>query len=98
MCHSRLKPSKSSDHVQLEKLYRAGKVVLTPCKNLPYHRSISYDDRMIMEMAKGLDAAIISNDNYSDLLRENEGEYRILFGYDLPSSNANKLVNNFYKI
>lgn len=53
---------------------------------------------MIMEMAKGLDAAIISNDNYSDLLRENEGEYRILFGYDLPSSNANKLVNNFYKI
>lgn len=41
----RVKPSKSSDHLLLERLAREGKVILTPCKNLPGMCVSSYDDR-----------------------------------------------------
>lgn len=47
-------------------------------------------------MAKELDAAIISNDNYSDLLRENDGEGRIIFDHKLPSSPSKLVGEKFY--
>lgn len=74
----RLKRFQSTDPDLLEKLHRASKVVVTPCKNLPGNRSSSYDDRFIMDLAAKKKAAIISNDNYSDLLKENEGELEIV--------------------
>lgn len=41
----RMKLNKSTSQVLLEKLHDEGKVLLTPCKNLPGHMSSSYDDR-----------------------------------------------------
>lgn len=67
----RLKKNLSTDPAALEKMFNTGKVLLTPCKNLPGNRSSSYDDRFILEIAEQLDGAIISNDNYGDLLKEN---------------------------
>lgn len=65
----------SNDPEKLEKLAREKKVILTPCKNLPGNRSSSYDDRFILEIAANFDAAIISNDNFSDLLNENQSKF-----------------------
>lgn len=65
----------STDPDTLERLRKAGIVVPTPCKSLPGQRSICYDDRMILELAENRNAAIISNDNYSDLLNESDSEY-----------------------
>lgn len=74
----RLKRSQSSDPDKLERMLNAGKIIMTPCKNLPgILRSSSYDDRMILEAAEQFEAAIISNDNYADLLSEKPG--KILF-------------------
>lgn len=71
----RLKKNLSSDSEMLEKLHRQGKIVLTPCKNLPGKCATSYDDRFIIQLAQEFDAAIISNDNYRDLAAENPGIY-----------------------
>ncbi|XP_037954093.1 endoribonuclease rege-1 isoform X2 [Teleopsis dalmanni] len=67
----RLQKSKSSDPASLEKYYENGKIVFTPCKNLPGMASNSYDDRFILQLAAEQDAVIISNDNYRDLIDEN---------------------------
>ncbi|XP_055324933.1 probable serine/threonine-protein kinase DDB_G0278845 [Sitodiplosis mosellana] len=66
----RWKRNMSTDPDTLERLRNAGKVVDTPCKNLPGQRSSSYDDRFILEIAEHKNAAIISNDNYTDLLNQ----------------------------
>lgn len=62
----------SSDPGLLETLKRDGKIVLTPCKKLTGKSVTSYDDRFIIDLAIGFDAAIISNDNYRDLAEESE--------------------------
>lgn len=41
----RMNKSKSTDPEELERLHKAGKIVQTPCKNLPGLTSTSYDDR-----------------------------------------------------
>ncbi|KAG4077012.1 hypothetical protein HA402_015999 [Bradysia odoriphaga] len=72
----RLKKAKSSNTDLLAKLESEGKVVFSPCKNLPSGQKVtSYDDRFIMDFAVDCDAAVISNDNYRDLSKENE-KYR----------------------
>lgn len=55
----------------MNSLCDAGKVWLSPCKP----SSTCYDDRFILELAKKYDAAVISNDNYRDLLDEDSSEY-----------------------
>lgn len=65
----------STDHVKLDKMVNEGRVIVTPCKNLPGNRSTSYDDRFIIEIAAAFDAAVISNDNFSDLLNEDPSKY-----------------------
>lgn len=73
----RLKKRNSSDPVRLDELVKEGKVKLTPCKNLQGKKSMSYDDRLIMQMAESCDAAIISNDNYVDLMDEDPSTYSL---------------------
>lgn len=75
----RLKRSQSTDPDGLEKLIKAGKVIPTPCKNLPGKRSTSYDDRFILQAAELRDGAVISNDNFVDLLKQKDGNIFILF-------------------
>lgn len=65
----------STNPVKLNKLVKENKVLLTPCKNLPGNRSASYDDRFIVEIAAEFDGVIISNDNFADLLNENESKH-----------------------
>lgn len=66
----RMKKHLSTDQNALETLQQQGVVILTPSKNLPGQCSSSYDDRFILDVADNFDAAIISNDNYKDLLDE----------------------------
>ena len=66
-----MRKEKSTDQELLEKLEKAGNITLTPCKNLPGKRTMSYDDRFILQIAAELDAVVISNDNYRDLIEEN---------------------------
>ncbi|XP_055836811.1 NEDD4-binding protein 1-like [Episyrphus balteatus] len=74
----RLQKQKSSNPGELETLHREGKIVFTPCKNLPGKSSTSYDDRFILQLASELDAAVVSNDNYRDLLNENAALKKII--------------------
>lgn len=53
----------------------AGKIILTPCKNLPGSRSTSYDDRFVLKAAELNDGSVISNDNFKDLLQEKESKF-----------------------
>lgn len=43
----RMNKGKSTDWEELERLHKAGKIVQTPCKNLPGLTSTSYDDRLV---------------------------------------------------
>nr|XP_014100213.1 NEDD4-binding protein 1 isoform X1 [Bactrocera oleae] len=62
---------KCSNSAAMFELHSAGKIVITPCKNLPGKFTISYDDRFVLQLAAEMDAAIVSNDNYRDLINEN---------------------------
>ncbi|KMY96388.1 uncharacterized protein LOC6736101 [Drosophila simulans] len=62
---------KSSNPELLDKLHKEGKIVFTPCKNIPGQMSSSYDDRFILQLAYEKNAAVVSNDNYRDLINEN---------------------------
>lgn len=68
----RQKRSRSSDPDALEKMINAGKIILTPCKNIPGKWSTCYDDRFILDSAVLNNGAIISNDNFADLLKEKD--------------------------
>ncbi|XP_052838999.1 probable ribonuclease ZC3H12C [Drosophila gunungcola] len=61
---------KSSNPELLDKLHKEGKIVFTPCKNIPGQMSSSYDDRFILQLAYEWNAAVVSNDNYRDLIDE----------------------------
>lgn len=74
----RLQKTKSSDPAELESLHRQGKIIFTPCKNLPGKSATSYDDRFTLQLASELDAAVISNDNYRDLINENAAFKKII--------------------
>ncbi|XP_065369751.1 uncharacterized protein LOC135962006 [Calliphora vicina] len=74
----RMNKCKSTDPDELMRLHKAGKIVQTPCKNLPGLTTSSYDDRFVLQLAFELDAAIVSNDNYRDLLHENPAFKKIV--------------------
>ncbi|XP_054736775.1 uncharacterized protein LOC129243630 isoform X1 [Anastrepha obliqua] len=67
-----------SESSAMFELHRAGKIVVTPCKNLPGKFTISYDDRFILQLASEIDAAIVSNDNYRDLINENSAFKKLI--------------------
>lgn len=52
----RVRRDKSSNHNLMNELKDKGKLACTPSK--------SYDDRVILESAVRLDAAVVSNDHY----------------------------------
>ncbi|XP_001986814.2 uncharacterized protein LOC6559395 isoform X2 [Drosophila grimshawi] len=70
--------TKSTNPEILDQLHRDGKIVFTPCKNLPNQQSISYDDRFILQLAYERNAAVVSNDNYRDLIHENPAFKKII--------------------
>lgn len=66
-----MKKNVSTDPAGLDRLHNAGKLYLSPCKNLPGNRSTCYDDRFILEAAEKFNGAIVSNDDFRDLIGEN---------------------------
>ncbi|XP_030377722.1 uncharacterized protein LOC115626474 [Scaptodrosophila lebanonensis] len=74
----RRNPEKSSNPELLDKLHKAKKVVFTPCKNIPGQKSASYDDRFILQLAYEINAAVVSNDNYRDLINESPAFKKII--------------------
>ncbi|KAL7738676.1 hypothetical protein ACLKA6_006962 [Drosophila palustris] len=74
----RRNPHKSSNPALLDQLHKDNKIVFTPCKNLPNQQSISYDDRFILQLAYERNAAVVSNDNYRDLIQENPAFKKII--------------------
>ncbi|KAH8350262.1 hypothetical protein KR067_010810, partial [Drosophila pandora] len=70
--------TKSSNPDLLNQLHKEGKIVFTPCKNIPGQMSISYDDRFILQLAYEMNAAVVSNDNYRDLIDENPAFKKIV--------------------
>ncbi|KAH8253800.1 hypothetical protein KR032_006961, partial [Drosophila birchii] len=69
---------KSSNPELLDQLHKEGKIVFTPCKNIPGQKSISYDDRFILQLAYEWNAAVVSNDNYRDLIDESPAFKKIV--------------------
>ncbi|XP_037717671.1 probable ribonuclease ZC3H12C isoform X2 [Drosophila subpulchrella] len=69
---------KSSNPELLDKLHKEGKIVFTPCKNLHGQMSSCYDDRFILQLAYEKNAAVVSNDNYRDLIDENPAFKKIV--------------------
>ncbi|KAH8234175.1 hypothetical protein KR038_002826, partial [Drosophila bunnanda] len=69
---------KSSNPELLDQLHKEGKVVFTPCKNIPGQKTISYDDRFILQLAYEWNAAVVSNDNYRDLIDESPAFKKIV--------------------
>lgn len=63
---------------KFERLVAKRKIILTPCKNLETNRSCSYDDRFMLDIVIAMDGAIVSNDNFRDLLNENSDYDRII--------------------
>lgn len=74
----RLKKEKSTDQRLLEELYKKGDILLAPSKNLPGQKSSSYDDRLIISVAEKFDGVIISNDNFRDLMEENDCRFTFI--------------------
>lgn len=54
----RVRREKSSNHELMNMMKDSGKLLLTPSK--------SYDDRVILEGALRLDAAVVSNDHFRE--------------------------------
>lgn len=56
-----MRREKSSNQAMMRDLQETGKLVCTPSK--------SYDDRVILESAVRLDAAVVSNDHYREYIQ-----------------------------
>lgn len=58
----RVRRDKSSNHSLMNELKDHGKIITTPSK--------AYDDRLILEGALRLDAAVVSNDHFRKFFNE----------------------------
>ncbi|XP_058456790.1 probable ribonuclease ZC3H12D [Malaya genurostris] len=65
----RLKPGKSTDSGLLNILFKNGRLITTPCKEFPV-RAMCYDDRFMLEIAARFNCAVVSNDQYRDIMNE----------------------------
>ncbi|XP_054708861.1 ribonuclease ZC3H12A-like [Uloborus diversus] len=70
--HCTFGPVVTTDQPILEDLARSGHVVFTPSRKVNGKRVTCYDDRFIVELASKTGGVILSNDNYKDLIGENE--------------------------
>lgn len=68
----RMKRTQTDNHVKMLELEKRKLLIKTPAKDLCGKFASSYDDRFILNIAKEFDAAVLSNDNYRDLLTESD--------------------------
>lgn len=63
---------KTDDQNGFHRLVKQRKVVLTPCKRLPSNTNCCTHKKLILDITHSKEGVIISNDNFRDLLNENE--------------------------
>lgn len=68
----RLEQDQTDDYKAMQELHNAGKLTITPCEKMPNYYYCVYDDPFILESAIKFDGAVISNDNYRDLIDRSE--------------------------
>jgi len=68
--HFRSKYNMSSDRELLEQLYKSGRLVYTPSREVGCTRISSYDDAFILDYAATHGGIVITRDNYRDLAHE----------------------------
>lgn len=64
----------NSDPALLNELHRQDRVLFSPFDNKYGVCTAQYDDRCTLDLAVRNDAAIITNDNFRDLINENAGK------------------------
>lgn len=64
----------NSDPALLNELHRQDRVLFSPFDNKYGICTAQYDDRCTLDLAVRNDAAIITNDNFRDLINENAGK------------------------
>ncbi|XP_070190589.1 probable ribonuclease ZC3H12B isoform X2 [Littorina saxatilis] len=64
-----------TDQSILTDLEKQGIVVFTPARRIKGRRVVCYDDRFVLKLAADTNGIVVSNDNYRDLLNEDQ-EYR----------------------
>lgn len=67
-----------TDQEILMELEKERILVFTPARTIKGRRVACYDDRYILKVAHELDGIVVSNDNYRDLLNENEGFRKVV--------------------
>lgn len=67
-----------TDQEILTELEKERILVFTPARTIKGRRVACYDDRYILKVANELDGIVVSNDNYRDLLNENEGFRKVI--------------------
>lgn len=65
-----MKRTQTDNHAKMLELEQKRLLIKTPAKDLAGKFAASYDDRFILNIAQEFDAAVVSNDNYRDLLQE----------------------------
>lgn len=83
----------TDDQNGFRRLEKQRKVVLTPCKRLPSNTNCCTHKKLILDITHAKDGVIVSNDNFRDLLNENDRwndviRSRIL-GYNWNNGNFN---------
>ena len=64
-----------SDQDLLSELESNNNLVFTPSRRVAGQKIVCYDDRYVLDVACDTDGIVVSNDNYRDLIKENE-KYR----------------------
>lgn len=63
---------KTDDQNGFHRLVKQRKIVLTPCKRLPTNIECCTHKKLILDITHAKDGVLISNDNFRDLLNENQ--------------------------
>jgi ribonuclease ZC3H12 len=61
-----------TDQQILNELEKEKILVFTPSRRIGGKRVVCYDDRYILKLAVDTDGIVVSNDNYRDLIGEND--------------------------
>lgn len=80
----RVNPGKTTDYTVMQRLQNNNKLLLTPTKDIPGLKCMSYDDRVMLQIAHDYNAAVVTNDRFRDLKGESLDFQRVIESRVLP--------------
>lgn len=80
----RVNPGKTTDYTVMQRLKNNNNLLLTPTKDIPGLRCMSYDDRVMLQIAHDYNAAVVTNDRFRDLKGESLDFQRVIESRVLP--------------